>query len=196
MIEIDLQQFLNNYGLTNKFENSFLQSPFMRFVLQQKDVYVAGGIVRRLIDNQSMNSDVDLFFNSEDSLNAILNKLETLNAKLKKSNIFNSTFELDNQEIQLIHIDYYDSMEKLLDSFDFTICQFGIDNDRIYTNELSLFDLGRRRLLPHKITYPLASMRRVIKYTKQGFYACEGCLVTIMSAAIENPDWGEVKYID
>lgn len=37
-------------------------------------------------------------------------------------------------------------------------------------------------------------MRRLIKYTKQGFYACNGTMSTFLEKVIENPSMLETRF--
>jgi hypothetical protein len=159
---------------------------------------LCGGAIRRTIMKQPLDSDFDFFFlenEYEKNVHEASNLLHKNSFKKTHENRFAQTWVKDGLKVQLITKSYKD-IESILDSFDFTICQFALHMGILHCGEYSLWDLGRRRLSPHKITYPLASMRRVIKYTKQGLYACEGCIQTIMQTALDNPNWTEIKYID
>ncbi|MNV76271.1 hypothetical protein D3C71_1696100 [compost metagenome] len=93
---------------------------------------------------------------------------------------------------------YYDSAETLLDSFDFTITQLAYDGTDLIFGKYTLWDLTRKRLALHKLTYGVATTRRLIKYTNQGFTACAGVLQSILEAVVANPDviQSDVKYVD
>lgn len=170
-------------------------------------VWLAGGAIRRTIQGAKLDSDFDFFFQSEEKFQEFLNlilkggRVELLehtktehNEQLKVKSIVN------NQEyiLQLIKIDYYPTLADCLETFDYTICQFGLDGETLYAGDFSLWDLGRKRLAVNQITFPVASLRRLLKYSKQGFYACTGCLQTILQSAVNNPDAlnSKVKYID
>jgi len=59
--------------------------------------------------------------------------------------------------------------------------------------------LGRRKLAVHKISYPVATMRRLLKYTKQGFTACAGCLQSILKETASSPEAMsqlDIEYVD
>lgn len=86
-----------------------------------------------------------------------------------------------------------------MESFDFTICQFALLKDKVYTGDMSLLDLGGKKLVPHKITFPVASMRRAIKYAKKGFYMCAGSAKEFLekcAAEMDNLTNVEVSRID
>ncbi|MFP3367631.1 hypothetical protein R0J93_28775, partial [Pseudoalteromonas sp. SIMBA_148] len=60
-------------------------------------------------------------------------------------------------------------------------------------------DLGRRKLAIHKITYPVATMRRMLKYTTQGFTACAGCMQQIIKDTATSPEAMsqlDIEYVD
>jgi hypothetical protein len=62
-----------------------------------------------------------------------------------------------------------------------------------------LWDLGRKRLAIHKVTYPVATMRRMIKYTRQGFNACAGCMATLLRETATSPEAMaslDIAYVD
>jgi hypothetical protein len=102
-------------------------------------------------------------------------------------------------EIQIIGLgDGYASAAELLDSFDFTICQFAIDGDKVVFPPLALHDLNRKRLVINEVTYGLATMRRFIKYTKQGYFACGGVMTDYLTRIVEHPEsiQGLMPYID
>lgn len=60
------------------------------------------------------------------------------------------------------------------------------------------WDLGRKRLAAHKLSYATASMRRLIKYTRQGFTACAGCMADMLEQVVASPEIirRETEYVD
>lgn len=93
---------------------------------------------------------------------------------------------------------YYTSPESVIDSFDFTITQCAYDGTDFYFGEYTLWDIPRKKLALHKLTYGVATMRRLIKYTDQGFTACAGVMRSILEAVVDNPGviQSDVKYVD
>ena len=109
--------------------------------------------------------------------------------------------KLPKMLVQLIKTNYYDSPETLLNTFDFTLCQFAIEVNKtgvLYCGDTALYDVARKRLVVNQIEYPVASLRRMIKYTQQGFYACEGCLTEFLKIVSEQPELitNKPKYLD
>jgi len=168
--------------------------------------WICGGAIRRLISNQELDSDVDIFFKSESQRKEVKKLLGATRRKISENDM-NETYmvkiELEEGreieiKVQLIFINYYKTVEAVLDSFDFTICQFGYDGKDLICGEYSLWDLGRKKLAINEITYGVSTLRRLIKYTRQGFTACGGVLADMLERVIDNPDIinAEFEYID
>lgn len=100
--------------------------------------------------------------------------------------------------LQAVHVDYFSSAEEVIDSFDYTICQFVTDGTKVEVGDFTLWDVGRKRLVLHRTTYAVATMRRMIKYTKQGFYACPGMMNDLLTRVADDPTLinEELAYID
>lgn len=164
-----------------------------------KDCWIAGGAVRSMVAGLPLTSDVDFFFKSEAAYLAFVRDFGGDN--VTKSN-FHSTFTRRIGEkdylIQAVCIRYFDSAEDVIDSFDYTICQFALDGNDIVVGPYSLWDLARKRLVVHKVTYGAASVRRMLKYAKQGFTACQGCITALLADIAANPELirSDVAYVD
>lgn len=166
--------------------------------------WMAGGALRRTLAGHALDSDFDFFFSSADALEAWEKKLpstlklvrETEHHKHYRGTIEGSDLPVD---IQAIRFRFYANAEEVIDSFDYTITMFCLDGSDLVTTPHALWDLGRRKLAVHKITYPVATMRRLLKYTKQGFTACSGCLQSILKETASSPEaMGQldITYID
>lgn len=97
-------------------------------------------------------------------------------------------------KVQLVKKHFFENAAQLIDFFDFTICQFATDGDQLLCGDYALWDLGRKRLVVHKITYPVSSMRRMIKYTKQGFYVCNLTMTLFLQAVAADPKIIETRF--
>jgi hypothetical protein len=177
--------------------------------------WLAGGALRRTLLRQPLESDFDFFFASEGQFDLFCKRVKEKGGWQVSSNEHNTTFRMPSVapksvgedefspylpeiEIQAITTQWYDSLEAVLDSFDFTLCQFGYDGKRLVCGDYSLWDLGRKRLVPHKITFGTASMRRLLKYTNQGFTICAGGLANILEQVVAEPEIirAETQYLD
>ena len=105
--------------------------------------------------------------------------------------------------IQLIKLAWYTDAEHVIDSFDLTVAQFAVQitnsgEAELVANPISFIDLARKRLVLHRMQFPSSTLRRVIKYSKKGYYACPGSLATIaqsIASNIQNDDQ-QFVYID
>lgn len=159
----------------------------------RQDAWCAGGAIRRTLIKQPLDSDFDFFFRDAEHLAAWEAGLpsslslvrETEHHKHWRGPVGDSALPID---VQAIRFRFYDSPEAVIDSFDYTITQFAFDGKDLITTPVALWDLGRKRLAIHKITYPVATMRRLLKYTRQGFTACNGCLATLLRETAQSPE--------
>lgn len=138
--------------------------------------YLAGGALRKAIDPNEIIQDYDLFFKDpeyvpvieewckEREFNVVFRcpegKLITLKDKNKEN---------PRPKIQLITETYYDSMEFLIDSFDIKACRFAYDGDQFLAPYSSIRDVLKKQITLHRLTYPNASFRRILKYTEKGY---------------------------
>ena len=88
--------------------------------------------------------------------------------------------------------------EAAIGSFDFTLCQTAYDGIDLIVGEYTLWDLGRMRIVPARITFGVASIRRLIKYTRQGFKVCSGGIANILEQIVSDPSIvnAQTKYLD
>jgi hypothetical protein len=102
--------------------------------------------------------------------------------------------------IQLIKLAWYDNAEHVIDSFDLTVAQFAYDvtTQDLVCNPVSIMDLMGKKIVLHRMQFPSSTMRRVIKYTKKGYYACPGALAKIAEQVAEHigDDDAQFVYVD
>lgn len=178
--------------------------------------WVAGGSVRRLISGSDpLGSDIDVFFAYEQQKDDFLARV-TKDFKVLSSfsNELNTTLTLEMPiatsvdafgdsklektivvKLQAIHVDYYEGPAAIIDSFDYTICQLVTDGKQMLVGPYTLFDIGRKRLALHRLTYAVATMRRMVKYTQQGFYACPGMMTNLLNQVVDNPALINSDYV-
>jgi hypothetical protein len=184
--------------------------------------WVAGGSIRRMLaGTDPLASDFDIFFRDPDQKDAWVARMEADHEVLEKiENDWNTTLKVKvviskeiisdetgepfivtkelTLELQAVHVDYYANPQAVIDTFDYTICQFVTDGVDLSVGQYSLWDLARKKLVIHKITYAIASMRRMLKYGKQGFGICGGMMAEFLGSVVENPETIDMnfKYID
>ncbi|MDY8046541.1 hypothetical protein UY416_09570 [Paenibacillus polymyxa] len=164
--------------------------------------WLAGGAIRRTLIGMELESDFDFFFKNAEQLSLFRKGIEKIGANKINENEHAETYmkRINGKDrlIQIVKMDFYDSPETLLDSFDFSITQLAYDGTDFYFGKYTLWDLPRKKLTLHKLTYGVATMRRLIKYTQQGFTACAGTMKAILEAVVDNPEviQSDVKYVD
>lgn len=172
-------------------------------LLDRAGPWLAGGSIRRTLQGQEPESDFDFFFRDEEQLTAFVKDITSRGAVLQSESDHHETYAMiigfERRLIQCIKFKFYESAAEVVDSFDFTICQCAFDGETLTLGEFTLWDLARKRLVIHKITYPVSTMRRMLKYTKQGFYACAGCLQKILAdtaTSTELQQQLDIEYVD
>lgn len=201
----DLREFLGR-STDTEFDETTLGAVLAGLPkLTESGPWLAGGALRRTLLGMEPESDFDFFFANADQLTAFTTELEKLGfAKAKetahhlhyKGQIGGKGIERD---VQCIRFKFYEDAASVIDSFDFTVCMFAFDGQKLTCGSTALWDLGRKRLAVHKISYPVASVRRLLKYTKQGFHACKGCLATLLrqtAASDELRAQLDIEYVD
>ena len=168
-----------------------------------KGSWLAGGAIRRTLIGMPLDSDFDFFFRDEFAFLGFEEQIVSLGFTKTKETEHHSQFEGKLHDVsfvvQAIKFQFYDNAAEVLDSFDYTITQFLLDGNNLLTTPESLWDLPRKRLALHKVTYPVATLRRMLKYSNQGFTACAGCMGDLFKMTIDNPStWGtfDIAYID
>ena len=167
--------------------------------------WLAGGALRRTLAGRPLDSDFDYFFRDAEQLATFAQGLEARGLKKVRETEHHVQYKghlagaMRDVDVQLIRFRYYDTPCAVIDSFDYTICQFAFDGLSVTCGDYSLWDLGRRRLVINRITYPVSTMRRLLKYTKQGFTACGGCLARILTETAQSPELLgqlDIQYVD
>jgi hypothetical protein len=72
--------------------------------------------------------------------------------------------------VQLVLFHTYASPELVLDNFDFTVCQLGMDGKFTYAGATSLADMDAKRLVLHKLgNGPGKAYARMLRYYRKGY---------------------------
>lgn len=167
--------------------------------------WIGGGAIRRTLIGQALDSDFDFFFRSQEHFDKWLeNKPKTMNVVRETKHHVQLEGTVGGSKlpivVQGINFQYFpNGAPTVIDAFDYTITQFALSGVSLYTTDIALWDLGRRKLSINKVTYPVATMRRMLKYTKQGFTACAGCMQTLLTETAKSPEAlasMEVEYVD
>lgn len=152
------------------------------------EVVLAGGSLQTLINDDITINDYDIFFVTYGS-NSMNEKVAIVSKKLEDQGyecVFDCpagelrTFKKDGVKIQLIKKTPYIDMEALISSFDFTACMAAY-NGTEFLFAYSFIKASKYLTLDvNYISYPVSSLRRLLKYQKKGFYATNACLRSLV----------------
>ena len=183
--------------------------------------WIGGGSALNWYNDRPCDSDVDIFFNSEDAYIkmrskldqqidsrvdqwfvsvkgrwSVLNRMETENAvtyEIAPPDTPEGHFPMPNTyKVQLILRQFYDSPQAVLDDFDITVCQIVTDGYRMWTGERFARDVRNRLLRFHKLSP--GSAKRLIKYWIYGYEPDAATLQMITDAEGLNWTAGEDDY--
>jgi len=149
--------------------------PSMSIDLPQGFV-IAGGAIRRWFTGEEQTSDIDLFrVDGKEEYELPIKGLSK-----KRSTQIQDTYKLGNQTVQVIKRPY-DSIENLIESFDYQHCQFSYDGTTIYATKEAIITSVRKHLSLNNVIegFELDTLRRAFKYCKQGFMPCVGTIQAI-----------------
>ncbi|WP_342423072.1 hypothetical protein [Paenibacillus sp. FSL E2-0178] len=189
MQQFEMRSFLQRF--TNDVDDLQIYDVLNALPSIRSGVWLAGGAIRKTLQGIKIDSDFDFFFRSKEQFDTYEKELIALGAKLTRktepNHTYCLTFKNEPVMIQLIKINYYKDAEAVIDSFDFTITQFAYDGTNLYCGDYSLWDLPRKKLALNKMPYGVSTMRRLIKYTNQGFTACAGVMQSILQSVVDDP---------
>ena len=209
-MKIPASDFAKRLGIDD-FSETVLAKALTRCpAISEGGPWIAGGAVRNTIAGNPLDSDWDFFFANEQQAKDFEDELS---GNLVKQTDKASTFMLPakipegmegegvvlpQMDIQAIKFQFYPSADAVIESFDYTISQFSFDGTDIYVSPFALWDLARKRLVPTKITFAAASVRRMLKYAKQGYTLCPGAITDVLQQVVNDPRIieADTQYID
>jgi hypothetical protein len=171
--------------------------------------WIAGGAVRRTVQGEKLDSDFDFFFANSEQADAFESSLWALGAvqmgKTDKATTFTLPAKmpaegvyLPEMKVQAIRFQFFVDPEALIDSFDFTLSQFAFDGESVFVGPFALWDVARKKIVINRVTYGVSTLRRLLKYTAQGYTVCSGALATLLQQIVADPSviQAETQYID
>jgi len=159
-------------------------------------LFLAGGFIRAIIAGEKPQ-DIDLFLNEPlGKLEAIANTLPGLKIHISGNAI---TVVRPRMSIQFIHRWSYDTVDALIESFDFTIAQTVVyyDGGKFEGCCAADFyeDLAARRLVythPRRDEEAGGSMLRVLKFYQRGYRIPLESLSGVIARIAQKIDWAEI----
>lgn len=169
--------------MITEIKKDHLKKALPAFALPQDFVY-AGGSVRDSILNRDIK-DYDIF--SIAGVAAAEDLADTIKEDKRYKILVNAPnmlmFKFEDLIYQIILRDYR-SVEDLLNSFDFSVCQFATDGTTIWADSEALIDIFTNHLSVVNINpeFAISSLQRAFKYADYGFKPCNGTIVDIVKA--------------
>lgn len=156
--------------------------------LNTETTWLAGGALRAATYNmmETCNeeiADYDMFF--RDSLAAA--KVEVELESLGGETIFKcpegklTTVRYNGMKIQLITEFFYDDMTHLINTFDINACRYATDGDIMVTRYSAIRDTLKHEISLHRIDFPVATMKRIVKYINKGYKLTSACATDFVS---------------
>jgi hypothetical protein len=148
------------------------------------ECFIAGGFITKKLLGEEPN-DIDIFFNDRKEIaKFILDMRKAYNFKhsyIGKNMIKGKIFIKDDVFIKIDIVKrLFNSVQDVIDNFDFTICCFGISKDEVVYNPNAPFDLLKKALVINNIPFPSGTLMRLQKYTQRGFTYCKGTARAIL----------------
>ena len=164
-------------------------------------LFVAGGFIRSVIAGEEP-SDIDMFGESKDLLGSLAKQL----SGERDGRCFNTDNALTvlsptRMTVQFITRWLFNDPEKVIQSFDFTVCQACVwyGNDNKYHSQISdnfYIDLAARRLVytnPVREEEAGGSFMRVLKFIKRGYNIQPGSLGQVLARIYSKIDMDRAK---
>lgn len=148
--------------------------------------WIAGGAIRDYFMAVKITSDYDLFFPNELEFEKAKVFFKTKEAEIKWESDNGMKVSYKKRTYDLVK-KFFESPEKTIEAFDFTVSMFAVDSTKVYHGETSFIDLAKRQLMINKITYPASTMSRAFRYYKKGFSMCQGEMKKIVLAIQDMP---------
>jgi len=166
----------------------------------ENGVVMGGGALRSLVDYNDTPQDYDLFFTDtskiEQTKNYFLQKGYSKVFECQKGEL--TTFKNVDTKVQLINKRDYSSCLDIISSFDITACCAAYDGEQFYKHNRFVFDNLNKLINLNTIEYPMATMKRIAKYSQKGFRLTTQATEYFVTYCnqVELTDDNKVFYID
>lgn len=150
----------------------FINMPWLIEIFEECEVILAGGAINSLFTNSEIN-DLDLYFKSKEDLfkfvHEMYNNISYMECHITDKSL---TFNINNVLIQCIYFEYFDNIQDLFNSFDFTICMGAFDfksNNFIFNKSFFKDNASRKIVINNTTAFPIVSGIRLEKYFNKGY---------------------------
>ena len=186
------------YNITSIHSNRLNKiRPILNLNLLDEFVWLAGGSLQTLVNKNTTVSDYDLFFKTpvvvENVKNKLLNNGFDVIFECPLGELF--SYKKDDVKIQLITKFYYPDIETMLATFDFQCTMWGYDGKTLYTTRDAIKHSKNQTLSFNKITYPVATLKRIFKYVNNKDYTIDNDQLVSLVVNINTMDIDEANLI-
>ena len=148
--------------------------------------WIAGGAIRDYFMGVPIKTDHDIFFPSKEEYDKCAVWFKAKEAKVKWESDNGMKVVYKGRTFDLIK-HYFANPQECINSFDFTVSMFAVDNMSVYYGETSFIDLAKRQLMLNKTPFPASTMSRAFRYYKKGFSMCLGEMRKLVEAIQNMP---------
>jgi hypothetical protein len=164
-----------------------------------KGNFIAGGALRSFFDGTDVQ-DWDIFStsieNSNEQLNSLLDEGWKVVFQCPENKL--TTLKKHDVKLQLIKEMFGNPLD-VIDLFDIRAGCLAFDGNRLtILNSGVIRDIKNKNIVIHRLTYPVSTFSRVIKYTKKGYKISNSEILKILKEVSEGSFNGDAWrfYID
>lgn len=184
-IEIDLNDTPASASLNRAYHSILDKLPRG---IEQWNVWFGGGCYVRVLGGELL-SDVDFYASSRDDLANLSWFLRRKGFKIYFCNKNAIKGYIEGKNHQRVNIDivkriFKNEIETIL-NFDFSVTKIvtNASTKKGYYYQSSFIDILQKRLVfPHQLPAPIGTLKRMQKYIRRGFVACDGTMLTLAKA--------------
>lgn len=175
----------------------------LQYLLAENGCWIAGGAITSVFTGKEIN-DIDVYFPNKEAFSNVMASIYDNDVSFGDAHICHITdksllLQSDGEDVQFIVFKFFDSVQEIFDSFDFTAVMgaYSFAEKKFYLHPEFLKHNSQRFLSFNQGTdYPLISMLRVDKYRERGYSTSKQEMLKI-GFAIANKDFDSwEKVID
>jgi len=197
-----------NYISEKKALKSLLSDEVLE-LLKDAEAVIAGGAITSLFTNREVN-DLDVYFRSEEQLFRTIAAIYGLDDYTDYVEIgqfelvYNGhsqrtlMFQNGEQDVQFMTFKWFDSINAIFETFDFTCCMGAYDcstDEFVLHPEFMQHNSQRYLKFNPGTAYPIMSLMRVDKYRERGYVISKTEMLRVIGTcmALDIKSWGDVK---
>lgn len=145
--------------------------------------WIAGGAMRGYYSDEKIK-DIDVFFPNRENIIKMVKYLRKKGARYLWGSMNSITMAIGDVRYDLVKI-LMKSPADTIAHFDFTCVSIATNGIDVWHHPTAFADLAKKRLVLQTCIYPLSTMERIVRYTKRGYWCCNGTLLTLARAIRE-----------